>query len=59
MIKSIRIAGIATYTGPPEVLSDLSIFNFIYGSNGSGKMTITRVIAVEQQVKTDTVCFDV
>ena len=47
MIESIQIAGIATYTGTPEVLSDLATFNFLYGSNGSGKTTITRVIADE------------
>ena len=47
MIESIQIADIATYTGTPEVLSGLSTFNFLYGSNGSGKTTITRVIADE------------
>jgi len=47
MIESIQIAGIATYTDTPTVLSDLSTFNFFYGSNGSGKTTITRVIADE------------
>lgn len=47
MIESIQIAGIATYSGTPEVLSNLATFNFFYGSNGSGKTTITRVIANE------------
>jgi len=52
MIESIQIAGIATYTGTPEVLSKLSTFNFLYGSNGSGKTTITRVIADEVRFPT-------
>ncbi|MDO8946182.1 MAG: AAA family ATPase [Desulfocapsaceae bacterium] len=47
MIESIHIAGIATYANSSESLSDLSKFNFIYGSNGSGKTTITKVIADE------------
>lgn len=47
MIKSIHISDIATYGSNPEVLSDLSKFNFLYGSNASGKTTITRVIADE------------
>lgn len=45
MIESIRIAGVASYSSSPEFLSRLSKFNFIYGANGSGKTTITRVIA--------------
>ena len=49
MIESIHIAGIATYSGTPEVLNDLSQFNFVYGSNGSGKTTITKVIADEDR----------
>ncbi|MGD0655527.1 MAG: AAA family ATPase [Thermoguttaceae bacterium] len=45
MIESIHIADFATYGSTPEVLSDLSKFNFLFGSNASGKTTITRVIA--------------
>lgn len=48
MIESIRINGEATYIEPLENLSGLSKFNFFYGSNGSGKTTITRVIAEEE-----------
>lgn len=47
MIESIEINGIATYANVSENLNGLSKFNFIYGSNGSGKTTITRVIAKE------------
>lgn len=55
MIESIRIAGIATYDTSPEGLSDLAKFNFLYGSNGSGKTTITRVIADEGELPTRSV----
>ena len=47
MIESIQIADIATYGSTPEVLSGLSKFNFLFGSNGAGKTTITRVVADE------------
>lgn len=47
MIESISIAGFATYGMTPEVLNDLSQFNFVFGSNGSGKTTISRIIADE------------
>jgi wobble nucleotide-excising tRNase len=47
MIESIEIMGTATYGSSPEVLDGLSKFNFLFGSNGSGKTTITRVIADE------------
>jgi len=45
MIESIRIAGVASYSNSPEFLTGLSKFNFLYGANGSGKTTISRVIA--------------
>ncbi len=45
MIESIRIAGVASYSQTPEFLTGLSRFNFLYGSNGSGKTTISRVIS--------------
>lgn len=47
MIESIRIAKTATFGADYQELSDLSQFNFIYGSNGSGKTTISRIIANE------------
>ena len=49
MIEEIEIKSIATYEGPtPEKLSDLQKVNFVYGSNGTGKTTIARLIANEE-----------
>lgn len=45
MIKSIRVKNVATYGSCPEELEDLAEINFIYGSNGTGKTTISRVVA--------------
>ena len=47
MIESIQIQNQASYGSPYETLTGLSKFNFIYGSNGSGKTTISRIIADE------------
>lgn len=49
MIESISIAKTATYGDTPEVMSGLSQLNYIYGSNGTGKTTIARVIANEEK----------
>ena len=45
MIESIQIASEASYANAPEILRKLSKINFFYGANGSGKTTISRVIA--------------
>ena len=45
MIKSVTIANTATFGSPPEVLTGLSLFNYLFGSNGTGKTTISRIIA--------------
>ncbi|WP_084184701.1 AAA family ATPase [Desulfonatronum thiodismutans] len=45
MIERIEICKVATYGAVPEALSDLKEINFVYGSNGTGKTTISRVIA--------------
>lgn len=45
MIESLSISKVATFGDQPETLSGLSKFNFIFGSNGTGKTTISRVIA--------------
>ena len=46
MIEKITISAIATYSPTtPEELADLKKINFVYGSNGTGKTTISRVVA--------------
>jgi wobble nucleotide-excising tRNase len=44
MIESIHIKNEASYGDEGQSLSGLSIHNFIYGSNGTGKTTISKVI---------------
>lgn len=45
MIESITIVDAASYGSTPQVLDNLSDFNFVFGANGSGKTTIGRVVA--------------
>jgi len=45
MIESIQISKVATYGSVPETMPKLSTINFVFGSNGSGKTTISRAIA--------------
>lgn len=45
MIESIVISNTATFGSSPEVLAGLSKFNYLFGANGTGKTTISRVIA--------------
>jgi wobble nucleotide-excising tRNase len=45
MIESINIADVATYATAPQSMVGLSTINFVFGSNGSGKTTISRAIA--------------
>lgn len=45
MIESISLSNVATYDGQSEVLGPLRRVNFIFGTNGTGKTTISRVIA--------------
>ena len=52
MIESISISDIATYAIAPEVLDGLAQFNFLFGSNGTGKTTVSRVIADENSFPT-------
>lgn len=52
MIESISIADVATYAPAPQTLAGLSKFNFLFGSNGTGKTTVSRVIADENSFPT-------
>ncbi|MBU4400329.1 MAG: AAA family ATPase, partial [Planctomycetes bacterium] len=45
MIQHISIANVASYGLPEQSLSNLAKINFVYGSNATGKTTISRVIA--------------
>ena len=45
MIKEIQIANCASYSPEGQCLSDCKEINYIFGANGSGKTTISRVIA--------------
>ena len=50
MIKSISISKIASYDETPEELNGLSQFNFLFGSNGTGKTTVSRVMKTNFQL---------
>lgn len=45
MLKEVKIAGCASYDAAGETMADLKPINFIFGTNGTGKTTISRVIA--------------
>lgn len=45
MIETIQLSGVATYAQEAQTLHDLKAVNYFYGANGSGKTTISRLIA--------------
>lgn len=45
MLQEIKVASEATYSSTGQVLDNLKSINFVFGTNGSGKTTISRVIA--------------
>lgn len=47
MISDIAISRVATYGVDAQPMSGLSTFNYVFGPNGSGKTTISRIIADE------------
>lgn len=44
MLTEISIASVASYTSAAARLDDLKAINFIFGTNGTGKTTISRVL---------------
>ncbi len=55
MIASIQLCKVATFGDTTQSLVGLSQFNFVYGTNGCGKTTISRVIANESNYPNCTV----
>lgn len=45
MLESITIASEATFDAAPQVMEGLSHFNYVFGTNGTGKTTLSRVVA--------------
>ena len=45
MITSIQVSDTASFGDEPAKLEDLGDFNVVFGSNGTGKTTISRIIA--------------
>jgi wobble nucleotide-excising tRNase len=45
MIERIEIAGCASYGDQVQMMDGLATFNFVYGANGAGKTTVSRLIA--------------
>lgn len=55
MIDAIHLASIASFSGEIESLTELAKINFIFGHNGSGKTTVSRLIGNEENYSTCTV----
>lgn len=55
MLEEIHIAGVASYSAEGQRLSDCKPINFIFGTNGSGKTSISRVIAAPTDYPTATI----
>lgn len=45
MLKSVTVSKVASFGESCQKFGDLGAVNFVYGSNGSGKTTISRLIA--------------
>lgn len=45
VLQEVKIAGEASYSAAGETLDALKPINFIFGTNGAGKTTVSRVIA--------------
>ena len=53
MIEKIQISNVASYTN--STILELSKSNFVYGANGSGKTTISRIIATPSSYSSCTI----
>lgn len=49
MIERIEVAGCTSYSETAAVMDDLRLVNFVYGANGAGKTTISRLITDTSQ----------
>ncbi|NLI92032.1 MAG: AAA family ATPase [Peptococcaceae bacterium] len=45
MISKIDICNAATFGNVIQVMDDLKKFNYLFGTNGSGKTTISTILA--------------
>lgn len=45
MLESINIVAAATFDATPQVMNGLSRFNYVFGANGTGKTTLSRIFA--------------
>ncbi|MFA7275875.1 MAG: AAA family ATPase [Pseudobdellovibrionaceae bacterium] len=52
MLQSIQISKVATYQGADQHMNDLRKVNFVFGCNGTGKTTISRIIAEPEKFPT-------
>ncbi|MBL8052836.1 MAG: AAA family ATPase [Nitrospira sp.] len=52
MIEAITVVNVASFGAVPQELNNLSKFNFLFGSNGTGKTTLSRLIADETKFPT-------
>lgn len=58
MLRSISISKVATFSGVTHPFGELNKINFVYGSNGCGKTTISRIIDCPEQYPTCTATWD-
>ena len=52
MLKQVSVSNVATFSSDTQVFGALKKINFVYGSNGSGKTTISRIIDHPEQYAT-------